>query len=338
VGPGRTGLGVFARLEGRRSAIACGEIVVDPACCSEYSSRHGLPGPAVEGRTCNDDDNKTYGCGRVDAGRMAGASGSNGSRGFSSPVGGPPDGTDERVYASGGPGRGLQGGAARRMGWQGRPKAAPPRGARLRRRTPPPVWRRRRSRRSRSRSQTGCFEWINPSAVAQQNAQQRHSVWLRSRFGCASVTVISLYLTSITHFYTRTYKRRCRTENLWVCRSGLPPPIAASLELTIGCGCALCFAIPANEGCTTGAQQNATHTVLACMRAGRSNSRSVSRKAQASGLNVQELGAKLYGLHGVGTLRFPVPSFDHGQDTGPYDGPERFRQAGPSVHNVGQLG
>ena len=48
---------------------------------------------------------------------------------------------------------------------------------------------------------------------AQQNAQQWLSVRLLSRFGCASVSVISLYLASINHLLTSTYKGQSRTEN-----------------------------------------------------------------------------------------------------------------------------
>lgn len=36
---------------------------------------------------------------------------------------------------------------------------------------------------------------------------------LRSCFGCASVSVISLYLAVINHLSATTYRDRCRTEN-----------------------------------------------------------------------------------------------------------------------------
>jgi len=77
-------------------------------------------------------------------------------------------------------------------------------------------------RRSRSRSQTGCMEWINPSRGAQQNAQQRPSVTLRSRFCHASVSVIGLYCPSINPYFTSTYNREFRTEN--PCVAGSPWP------------------------------------------------------------------------------------------------------------------
>jgi len=40
---------------------------------------------------------------------------------------------------------------------------------------------------------------------------------------------------------------------------------------------------------------------------------------------------------GQGVLAIPFWGLDHGQNTGPYDGFERFRQAGPSVQDVGQV-
>jgi hypothetical protein len=49
---------------------------------------------------------------------------------------------------------------------------------------------------------------------AQQNAQQRPSVRLLSRFGCASVSVTSLYFAIINHLSTDTYKGQCRTVDL----------------------------------------------------------------------------------------------------------------------------
>jgi len=58
-----------------------------------------------------------------------------------------------------------------------------------------------------------CSEWINPNRGAQQNAQQWPSVRFRSRFGCALVSVISLYFAVINHLFTDTYKGWCRTEN-----------------------------------------------------------------------------------------------------------------------------
>jgi hypothetical protein len=43
---------------------------------------------------------------------------------------------------------------------------------------------------------------------------------LRSRFGCATVSVISLYCTTINHLFTSAYKRQPRTENPCVAGSG----------------------------------------------------------------------------------------------------------------------
>jgi hypothetical protein len=51
-----------------------------------------------------------------------------------------------------------------------------------------------------------CLGKINPSRCAQPSAQQRPSVGLRACFGCATVNVISLCLTSISHFIPITYK------------------------------------------------------------------------------------------------------------------------------------
>ena len=42
--------------------------------------------------------------------------------------------------------------------------------------------------------------------------------------------------------------------------------------------------------------------------------------------------------YGRGTLFVPVLGLDHSQNAGPYGGPERFWQAGPSVQNIGQVG
>jgi len=52
-----------------------------------------------------------------------------------------------------------------------------------------------------------------PKQGAQQNAQQRPSVGLRSRFGYAAVSVISLYSSVINCLVTITYKGQLRTEN-----------------------------------------------------------------------------------------------------------------------------
>jgi len=54
----------------------------------------------------------------------------------------------------------VRGCRSRQVGWRDWPKAVPRWDTRSRRRTPPPVWRRRRPRRSRSRSQTaGCSRY-----------------------------------------------------------------------------------------------------------------------------------------------------------------------------------
>jgi len=58
-----------------KPGIGRNQRVVDPAQRPECSSSPGFPRPVVEGRTRNDDDNRTYedGC-VVDARRMAGSS------------------------------------------------------------------------------------------------------------------------------------------------------------------------------------------------------------------------------------------------------------------------
>jgi len=58
---------------------------------------------------------------------------------------------------------------------------------------------------------------------AQQNVQQLCSSELRLRFGHASVSVISSFLTIINHLLTSTYKRENRTEN--PCVGGSTPPL-----------------------------------------------------------------------------------------------------------------
>jgi len=45
----------------------------------------------------------------------------------------------------------------------------------------------------------------------QQNLQQSCSSGLRSRYGCATVRLISLFWAVVTHLLTSTYKRRFRT-------------------------------------------------------------------------------------------------------------------------------
>ena len=45
------------------------------------------------------------------------------------------------------------------------------------------------------------------------SAQQLPSVRLRFGFGCASVGIISLYLTNINRLFTNTYKPQCQTIN-----------------------------------------------------------------------------------------------------------------------------
>ena len=151
--------------------------------------------------------------------------------------------------------------------------------------------------------------------------------------------LISLYLTSINRLFTSTYKRRCRTENLWVCGSGPPLPIGASQGPTMSCGCQPSFAIWAKGGvrdrCATKRDSNSS-----CAYAGAhpSSSRPRSCKAQTLSLNREELRCMLCRRqHGRRTLLVPVLGFDHGHNTGPHDGSERFWQAGPSVQNVGQV-
>jgi hypothetical protein len=62
---------------------------------------------------------------------------------------------------------------------------------------------------------------------AQQNAQQLCSSELLLRFGCASVSVISSFLTIINRLLTSTYKRESRTEN--PCVGGSTPPLPIKL-------------------------------------------------------------------------------------------------------------
>jgi hypothetical protein len=54
-------------------------------------------------------------------------------------------------------------------------------------------------------------------------------------------------------------------------------------------------------------------------------------------LSSRDLWGMLRRQWGRGTLSVPILGLDHGENTGPYDGPERFWQAGPSVQDVGQV-
>jgi hypothetical protein len=70
--------GMWDRGAGRpKSGAGRSGIRVAPARRSEYNSLPGFSWNAVDGKTCNDDDNNTYGDSGVGDGRMAGSSAKN---------------------------------------------------------------------------------------------------------------------------------------------------------------------------------------------------------------------------------------------------------------------
>jgi len=59
----------------------------------------------------------------------------------------------------------------------------------------------------------------------QQNLQQRCTVGLLLRFGCASASIISFYLAVVNHLLTNTYKTTNRAHNPEVAGSNPAPAI-----------------------------------------------------------------------------------------------------------------
>ena len=69
----------------------------------------------------------------------------------------------------------------------------------------------------------------------QQNLQQICTFMLLLGYGCASVSIISSYLTSIKHLFTITYKLRFRTVDPKVVSSSLIGLAFVSVRLSSGC-------------------------------------------------------------------------------------------------------
>jgi hypothetical protein len=86
-GEGRcgTGLSVLAQLAGGRGDLQTRAVeywsILLGIQSTIYNGSPRLAGPVVEGRSCNDDGNKTYGDSEVDVGRLAGSSAESGLAG-----------------------------------------------------------------------------------------------------------------------------------------------------------------------------------------------------------------------------------------------------------------